>query len=90
LGKKYDRIQYLAFVDKVKNHPQLVNDAKFLVEYWIENPQRAILYIDKPKKDSMLFPASPDIHVLRPVWDSIPVLLPNPQMIKFQPSWQGR
>jgi hypothetical protein len=48
------------------------------------------LYIDKPKKDSMLFPASPDIHVLRPVWDSIPVLLPNPQMIKFQPSWQGR
>jgi len=76
-GKKYERPQFLGIGNPVKNHPQLVNGAEFLVEYWTKNPERAILYIDKPKKDSMSFPVSPDIHVLRPVWDSIPVLLPN-------------
>jgi hypothetical protein len=86
LGKTYQRIQFL----DGRDHPELTNGSEFMVEYWVENPQRAILYTDKPKKDGMPFSVSPDIHVLRPVWDSIPVLLPNPQMIKFQPSWQGR
>jgi hypothetical protein len=76
-GKKYDRVQDLKIDDPVKNHPQLVNGAQFLVEYWVNNPERAILYIDKPKKDGIPFPVSPDIHVLRPVWDSTPVVLPN-------------
>ena len=80
LEKKYERVQNLAFGDPVKNHPQLVNGAEFLVEYWVQNPQRAILYMDKPKRDGMPFPLSPDIHVLRPVWDSIPVLLPSQHM----------
>jgi hypothetical protein len=74
-GKKYKRVQFLD--DPVRNHPQLVKGAEFLVEYWANNPERAILYIDKPKKDGMPFPVSPDIHVLRPVWDSIPVVLPH-------------
>jgi hypothetical protein len=81
LGKEYEKTQELALVDMVRNHPQMVNGAEFLVEYWVKNPDRAILYMDKPKKDSMSFPVSPDIHVLRPVWDSIPVLLPNPRML---------
>lgn len=89
LGKEYETEQYLADGDAVRNHPQLVNGAEFLVEYWVKNPERVILYMDKPKKDSMSYPVSPDIHVLRPVWDSsIPVLLPNPQIIKSQPGWQ--
>jgi hypothetical protein len=71
--KKYDRVQFLE--NRAKSYPQLVNGAEFLVEYWVNNPARAILYIDKPKKDGMPFPTSPDIHVLRPVWDSIPVVL---------------
>ena len=79
-GKKYDRLQILGKGNSVRNHPQLVNGAEFLVEYWVQNPQRAILYMDKPKRDGMPFPLSPDIHVLRPVWDSIPVLLPSQHM----------
>jgi len=75
LGKEYIRTQDLA--DRAINHPQLVNGAEFLVEYWVNNPERAILYMDKPKKDGMSFPAAPDIHVLRPVWDTIPVILPS-------------
>jgi hypothetical protein len=86
-GKKYDRVQDLADDDRVKKHPELVNGAEFLVEYWAQNPEHAILYIDKPKKDGMQFPVSPDIHVLRPVWDSIPVLLPDPEMVKYQVGW---
>ena len=77
LGKKHEREQFLAEDDPARNHPQLVNEAEFLVEYWVSNPERAILYIDKPKKEGMSFPAAPDIHVLRPVWDTIPVILPN-------------
>jgi hypothetical protein len=77
LGKKYRRVQDLRVGDPVRNHPQLVNGAEFLVEYWAKDPARAILYIDKPKKDGIPFPVSPDIHVLRPVWDSTPVVLPN-------------
>ena len=87
LGKKYFTSQFLAEDDPARNHPQLVNGAEFLVEYWVNNPERAILYIDKPKDKSVLSPLYPDIHVLRPVWDTIPVLLPNPEMIKFQPGW---
>ena len=75
LGKEYSTSQSLA--DPAKKYPQLVTGAEFLVEYWVNNPERAILYMDKPKKDNIPFPASPDIHVLRPVWDSIPVVLPN-------------
>jgi hypothetical protein len=87
LGRKYERVQVLGIGNPVKNHPQLVNGAELLVEYWVENPQRAIIYIDKPKKDSLPFPVSPDIHVLRPVWDSIPVVLPNTELIKYQVGW---
>ena len=74
-GKKHYRTQDMD--DPVKNHPEMVKEAEFFVEYWVKNPERAILYIDKPKKDSMSFPVAPDIHVLRPVWDTIPVILPN-------------
>jgi hypothetical protein len=87
LGKKYYRIQDLADNDPVRNHPQLVKGAEFLMEYLVANPKRAIIYIDKPKKDSLPFPVSPDIHVLRPVWDSIPVVLPDPEMVKYQIGW---
>ena len=49
---EYERVQDLGLGNPIKNHPQLVNGATFLVEYWEKNPQRAILYIDKPIKDS--------------------------------------
>ena len=75
LGKEYAKTQFLA--DRARDYPQLVTGAEFLVEYWVNNPQRAILYMDKPKKDGMPFPVSPDIHVLRPIWDTIPVILPS-------------
>jgi hypothetical protein len=75
LGKEHSTVQFLA--DPAKKYPQLVTGAEFLVEYWVNNPERAILYMDKPKKDGMPFPVSPDIHVLRPIWDTIPVILPS-------------
>ena len=85
-GKKHYRTQDMD--DPVKNHPEMVKEAEFFVEYWVKNPERAILHINMPKKDGTPFPASPDIQVLRPVWDSTPVVLPNPQLIKSQPGWQ--
>ena len=90
LGKTYQRIQFLEGSNPLINYPQLSNGAEFLVEYWVENPQRAIIYIDKPKTyidtkgDSMLVP---DIHVLRPTWYSTPVVLPDSALTKHQSGW---
>ena len=89
-GNTYARAQCLALNDRVRNHPQLVKGARFLVEYLVADPQRAIIYIDKPKTyidtkgDSMLVP---DIHVLRPTWYSTPVVLPDSEMTKHQAGW---
>jgi hypothetical protein len=83
LGKTYQRIQFL----DGRDHPELTNGAAFMVEYWVENPQRAILYADKPKRDGMLFPESPDINVLRPIWYNKPVLLPDPELTKGKSGW---
>jgi len=52
--KKYKRLQLLENGDPIRNHPQLVNGAKFVVEYWEQNPQRSVLYINRPVKDSIL------------------------------------
>jgi hypothetical protein len=93
-GVYYKRIQFLEGRHSSRNQPQLVNGATFLVEYWVQNPKRAIIYIDKPERyihhsesDSMSFPVSPNIHVLRPVWDTIPVLLPDSVITKSRPGW---
>jgi hypothetical protein len=87
LGKTYQRIQFVEEIDPLINYPKLVNGAEFLVEYWVENPQRAILYTDKPKRDGMPFSVSPDINVLRPNWYSIPVVLPDPELTKGRSGW---
>ena len=87
-GVDYTRIQIFEGRNALRKQPQVINGGRFLVEYLVENPQRAILYINKPRIDSLSSPSfSPDINVLRPVWDSIPVLLPNPQIIKSRPGW---
>jgi hypothetical protein len=76
--KRHFGYQDLSYGDIVKNHPQLlVPGAKFVVEYWLDNPDRSIIYIDKPVNDTISVPSRPDMTVLRPIWDSIPVVLPN-------------
>ena len=52
IEKEFEKVQILD--RQVKNYPQLVNGAKFVVEYWERNPQRAIIYIDRPIKDSII------------------------------------
>jgi len=94
-GQTYIRAQYLPLNDQIKNHPELIKGAEFLVEYLVADPQRAILYIDKPKRfsgkpasdDSMVVPLTPDIHVLRPTWNSTPVVLPDSALTKHQSGW---
>jgi hypothetical protein len=76
LGNTYQRVHFL----DGRDHPQLSNGSEFLVEYWVKNA-------DKPKRDGMLFPESPDINVLRPTWYSTPVLLPDPELTKGRSGW---
>ena len=45
-GKEFERFQHMdeGFKDK---YPNIKNGAKFRVKYWINNPQRSIMYFDK-------------------------------------------
>jgi len=86
-GKPYLRYQSLPLNDIGKDYPQLAKGARFLVEYLVDNPQRAIIYIDKPEKNGASFPVSPDIHVLRPAWYNTPVVLPDSVLTKSQLGW---
>lgn len=45
-GKKFDRCQIMS--KPVQDYPGLQKDAKYKIRYWLENPQRAILYLDSP------------------------------------------
>lgn len=44
-GKKYERTQYLQ-PDYKEKYPNLSKGQKYKVLYWVENPQRAVLYLD--------------------------------------------
>jgi hypothetical protein len=90
-GQTYVRSQYLTNGDKIRTAPQVVKGARFLVEYLVEDPERAIIYLDKPKTyidnskgDSLLVP---DINTLRPRWYSIPVELPDPELTRGRSGW---
>jgi hypothetical protein len=90
-GEKYVRSQYITNADKVRTCPQVAKGARFLVEYLVEDPERAIIYLDKPKTyidnskgDSLLVP---DINTLRPRWYSIPVELPDPELTRGRSGW---
>ncbi len=48
-SSSYVRIHYLA-PDYQKTYGQLEKGSKFEVEYWLENPQRAIIHLDRPMK----------------------------------------
>ncbi len=54
IEKEFEKVQILGLGNPVKKYPQLVNGAKFVVEYWERNPQRAIIYINRPIKDSII------------------------------------
>lgn len=46
-GKLYTRIQCLP--NDYKNlYPSLVEGKEYQIDYWVDNPQRAIIYLDKP------------------------------------------
>jgi|GEM_PF-7051348 len=75
VDKDYHRTLYLPDGDIVKNHPQLLEPgAKFVVEYWLDNPKRSILYIDMPVNDTIPFPSNPYIYKLRPKYSQSPVM----------------
>lgn len=48
-GQEYERWQYLP-PDYEKRYPNLKEGNKYMVRAWAENPQRAIIYLDKPIK----------------------------------------
>lgn len=50
-GKTYEKFQDLG--KAVGSYPQLINGAKFEVEYSTENPMKSAIYIDKPIKDTI-------------------------------------
>jgi hypothetical protein len=73
--KEYHRILYLPEGDIVKNHPQLlVPGAKFVVEYWLDNPKRSILYINMPINDTIPVPSNTDTYKIRPQYGQYPVI----------------
>jgi hypothetical protein len=43
--RMYERLQYL----EDKKYPEVKKGAKFPVKYWVENPKRSIIYIEKNK-----------------------------------------
>ncbi|WP_313998655.1 hypothetical protein [Xanthocytophaga flava] len=45
-GKDYERIQYIGS-DSLKNYPNLREGQPLEVTYWVENPARSIVYLDK-------------------------------------------
>lgn len=50
--KEIGNYQNLNWGESVKSHLELKKYAKFVVEYWKENPRRSILYLDRPVKDT--------------------------------------
>lgn len=50
-GKKYERTQRLQ-PDYKEKFPNLSKEQKYKVLYWDKNPQRAVLYLDKPIKEN--------------------------------------
>ena len=47
-GAMYRKFQHLPPMYIQKDSGTIVKGRKFEVEYWVENPQRAIIYLDKP------------------------------------------
>ena len=47
-GTTYRKFQHLPPMYIQKDSGTIVKGRKFEVEYWVENPQRAIIYLDKP------------------------------------------
>ena len=49
-GEKFTKSQSL-LKDFKKKYPNLKEGNTYLVRYWVKNPQRAIIYLNQPKKE---------------------------------------